>query len=402
MTQHSLEPSAEAAAPRGRVVVGFVGPIGVQGHSFLRYLDELSASLAQRPEIEVRHAARPSTPRWAQPPSSFGLRRIAGRLRARIRTAIARELRRRRTRRLPPEVTHLEADVIHLVAPGDSMFIPQLGSRPTVVTVHDLFGSADGAPDRDRLTRSRADRRGGYFENLARSTRLVCVSEMTRQEVLEHVSIDPTRVSVIPNGVDRRFIQLPEERLKHRLDELPSAASRIFHLSSSDRRRKNVETTLPVLRRLLDDGLDVRLVRAGAPLSIGQRRLATELGVLDRIDDLGRVDDDALVEVYNVADVLLFPSLYEGFGLPPLEAMACGTPVVASDIAAAREVIGDAGLFADPLDANGLADQIVRILGDGELASTLRARGLERVKEFTWESVAGQFEELYRSLADSK
>ena len=107
------------------------------------------------------------------------------------------------------------------------------------------------------------------------------------------------------------------------------------------------------------------------------------------------------MERYNIADVLLFPSLYEGFDLLPLEAMACGTPIVASDIAAAREVIGEADLFADPLDAGGMADQIAKILGDDELASTLRAGGRERVKDFTWESVADQFEELYRSLAAS-
>jgi hypothetical protein len=104
-----------------------------------------------------------------------------------------------------------------------------------VVTVHDLFGEAAGAPDSGRTPPARARQPGGgYFKNLARAAHLVCVSEMTCQEVLEYVDIDSTCVSVIPNGFDRRFTRLPDEQIERRRDGLPSATWRVFHLSSTD------------------------------------------------------------------------------------------------------------------------------------------------------------------------
>lgn len=393
MADHALDRPSEAAAPEDRVAVGFVGPIGVQGFSFLRYVDELSDAFGSRPGFEVRHLARPAAPRWERRPSQFRLRRIAGRLRHRFR--------RRPPRQPPAGIGAFEADVYHFVAPGDAWLIPELPNHPSVVTVHDLLSGSDWRVRDGALPRPTLSRGGRYLESLAMAAHLVCVSESTRSEVLEYVDIDPSRVSAIPNGLDPRFKPLEDARVAAARDRLPTARWRVFHLSSSDKDRKNIETTLRVLRRLRDDGLDVRLVRAGAYLSAAQARLANELGVAELVDDLGRVDDDGVLELYNVADVLLFPSLYEGFGLPPLEAMACGMPVVASDIGAAREVVGDAGLLAAPLDADGLANHIASVLTNERLAAELRTRGFERVTHFTWESVADRFEALYRSLAEA-
>jgi len=113
---------------------------------------------------------------------------------------------------------------------------------------------------------------------------------------------------------------------------------------------------------------------------------------------LGRVTDSDLIGLYNLADVFVFPSLYEGFGFPPLEAMACGTPVVASNAASLPEVVGDAGLLVDPRDPEVMAEAIHRVLQDRDLAEELRRRGLERAQQFTWERAARETLAVYEMM----
>ncbi|MER3404504.1 MAG: glycosyltransferase family 1 protein, partial [Chloroflexota bacterium] len=113
------------------------------------------------------------------------------------------------------------------------------------------------------------------------------------------------------------------------------------------------------------------------------------------------VDDAALRALYTAASALAYPSLYEGFGIPPLEAMACGTPVVASNVSSIPEVVGDAGLLVDPLDHGALAAALARVLTDRALAQELRRRGLERARQFTWERQARKLMALYRGITNS-
>ena len=121
--------------------------------------------------------------------------------------------------------------------------------------------------------------------------------------------------------------------------------------------------------------------------------------MIDSVVEEGRVDDERLVELYNAAELLLFPSFHEGFGWPPLEAMACGTPVVVAEIPALRETAGDAALYAAPADDERLAEQAAQVLGDPALAERLSAAGLERAGLFSWERCAAAYAELYRAAA---
>jgi glycosyltransferase involved in cell wall biosynthesis len=128
--------------------------------------------------------------------------------------------------------------------------------------------------------------------------------------------------------------------------------------------------------------------------------LATRLGISEHLRDLGPVDDQGLADLYNAADVLLFPSLYEGFGWPPLEAMATGLPVVCSRAGSLAEVVGDAALTAEPEDVSGLANHVAAVLTDPSLVASLRLRGFERAKLFNWDRTAEKFEAVYREVLE--
>ena len=140
-------------------------------------------------------------------------------------------------------------------------------------------------------------------------------------------------------------------------------------------------------------------MRTGRPLAGAERALARRLGVLESIVELGAVPDQELVGLYNAVDVLLFPSLYEGFGWPPLEAMASGTPVVCSRAGSLDEVVGNAALTADPEDVDALTWHVRSVLTDEGLRGALVQRGLAHVAQFSWRRTAEQLIEVYRGVA---
>jgi len=160
---------------------------------------------------------------------------------------------------------------------------------------------------------------------------------------------------------------------------------------------KNRERLLQAFARLQARGLKHTLVVAGqrAWRYEGEAPLARRLGLADSVRFLGHVPQADLPALYSAADLFVFPSLYEGFGLPALEAMACGTPVVASNVSALPEVVGDAALQVSPLDVEALADAIERLLRDDRLRADLRERGLERARQFSWEKAARRTAEVY-------
>jgi glycosyltransferase involved in cell wall biosynthesis len=174
----------------------------------------------------------------------------------------------------------------------------------------------------------------------------------------------------------------------------------LLHVSTGDA-YKNVEGTLRTLAALRAGGETVVLLRAGQPLSAVQRELAAALGLAGAVHDLGRVDDQRLVELYNLADVLLFPSHYEGFGWPPLEAMACGTPVVTSETSALLEVTGDAALHASADSPPALACAVRTILDDTATRDRLAAAGQERAAHYRWSDTADAYSAVYHQLLDS-
>lgn len=230
--------------------------------------------------------------------------------------------------------------------------------------------------------------------------RIITDSESSRRDIVRFLHFPPERVNAIPIGVSPHFAPASKEacqRVRQRYD-LP--ADYILTVGSLSP-RKNLETLFAAYQQLRQRGLPHHLVVVGptAWKSSGIFQRMRVLGLEDDVLLTGFVAESDLPALYAGASVFAFPSLYEGFGLPPLEAMACGAPVVTSNRSSLPEVVGDAGLLVEPLDADALASALDRMLTDHELSSGLIKRGLARAASFTWERTARAHSEVYAELA---
>lgn len=231
-----------------------------------------------------------------------------------------------------------------------------------------------------------------------RARKVLTISEHTRRDVIQLLHLPPERVVTTYCGVGASFRPLPPAEIQayRRARGLPERF--ILYLGTLEP-RKNLPTLIRAYARLRSAGVGGHtLVLAGAPgwqhEAISRLLVAHRLGEHVRL--LGYVDPEELALCYNAADLFVYPSLYEGFGLPVLEAMACGTPVVSSNAASLPEVVGEAGLLVDPLDESQLAEAIGRALNDAGLRARLRQAGLERARRFSWTAMAEQTLDIYQ------
>ncbi len=268
---------------------------------------------------------------------------------------------------------------------------------PRVLTVHDVTFFI--LPRRYPLLRRL------YFQALtmqaARRAKAVLVpSRSVGDEARPFLGIPADKLTVTHEGVDPEFRPLEREacrRLARERYGLPDG----YLLSLGTREPgKNREAILWAMRYLLDLGEDPHLAVVGQPAwgAELEQVAVTQLGLADRVHFTGYVLQKDLPALYNAASIFVFPSLHEGFGLPVLEAMACGTPVVTSNVSALPEVAGDAAILVDPNDAHALADAINYVLNDAAEAARLRKAGIERAAAFTWDACAEATLAVYRRL----
>jgi glycosyltransferase involved in cell wall biosynthesis len=300
----------------------------------------------------------------------------------------------------PRSLRHRQVLVFHLVDHGYAHAIRTLDPARTVVTCHDLIPllAAEGVI-RMPVSATVARTFRWRIAHLRRARAVIAVSDATKATLERHAGVPADRIAVIPQGVSPIFKPARDTGQATRAAAGLSGRTAVLLQVASRVRYKNTPAALHALAHLraaLGDG--VVLVRVGSPMFPDEADLAAGLGVLNAVHEIGSVDDETLVAWYNAADALVFPSLWEGFGWPPLEAMACGTPVVASDTPAVAEVVGDAGILVPPDDAAALAASVERVLADRPLAKSLTRKGLARAREFTWGRTAAATMTVYERL----
>lgn len=302
----------------------------------------------------------------------------------------------------PRAVRARRADVFHILDHGYAQLIQGLDPQRTVVTCHDLIpllAAERVIPVDIPATAARTFRR--RMVHLARARRVITGSHATKATLERYTAVRGDQIVVIPYGVNPVFRPVAGVRaMRRRSAGLDDSVCVILQVATAVR-YKNTPVLLRALAELRTRIERVVLVRIGAPPFPDETDLAARLRVASSITCLGRVEDRTLAEWYNAADVLAFPSLWEGFGWPTLEAMACGTPVVAADIAPVAEVVNDAAMLVPPQDPSAIARAIERVLTDPALAQALREKGLARAAQYSWRRTAACTAAVYDDLLRS-
>jgi len=280
-----------------------------------------------------------------------------------------------------------EIDVFH----ATHFVLPVVRGAKTLLTVHDLTWLRHPELFSDQRLNSR-----GYSKELPRALEradtIVAVSASTKQDLMDLMGVDGHRIQVVHEGVEPHFfvadgaLEISEARTRYDLDR-----PYMLFLVGTPEPRKNLKRTLAAVR---EANVDLELALVGPKESLH----VLLGGDVKGVHLLGSVTDHDLPLLLAGAEIALYPSLYEGFGLPLLEAMAAGTAVITSNISACPEVIGEAGICVDPYDVSAIAGAIIQLVNDTDLRYSLGAAGRIRASEMTWRNAAKQMNFIYHAL----
>ncbi|MDQ2715934.1 MAG: glycosyltransferase family 4 protein [Chloroflexota bacterium] len=238
-------------------------------------------------------------------------------------------------------------------------------------------------------------------EAVAAADVVAAISHATKQALIEHYKAPPQKITVIPCGIAPHFQRVTDPALleaTRRKFDLHHPL--ILGVGTLEPRKNHLGLIKAFYEAQQGQEGPAMLALAGGQgwLYEETRRVVTELKLEDKVRFLGRVDDADLVALYSLADVFAFPSFFEGFGMPPLEAMACGAPVITSNTSSLPEVTGEAALLVDPHDTQALADAIRRVIGDEGLREELRQKGYLQAQRYTWSESARKMLSVYQKL----
>jgi len=298
---------------------------------------------------------------------------------------------------LPIELVTGRVDILH----SPDFVLPPTLARRKVLTVHDLsfmrYPECSSPPLLEYLLRS-------VPRSVAHADLILADSQSTRRDLLELLNVPPERVVVLYAGVEPRYA--PQEPAAVQAVARRYGLARPFILGLGTLQPRKNYVRLIRAYHLLRQRHDVphQLVIGGGRGWLYEDIDATiaELGLEEKVRLVGFVDDADLPALYAAADLFAFPSLYEGFGIPVLEAMGCGTPVVTADNSSLPEVAGDAAMLVDALDVEALADALWRLIDDGALRQILVQRGQQQVQRFTWRAAAEQLLGAYGALGGAE
>jgi glycosyltransferase involved in cell wall biosynthesis len=282
-----------------------------------------------------------------------------------------------------------------------SYFVPLRKVCPCVVVVHDLTFKAH--PEWfARDWRMRFD--SLFWGAVGKAERIITVSEYSRSDIVRMLGVEPERVTAIPEAADELFRPISDEaRLRAVRDRFGLPPGFVFTVGAIHTRR-NLERLIEALALSRDStGDEVFLLITGTPAPFSPPvdidGTAERCGLTGRVRHVEYVSDEELLLLYNACGLFAYPSIYEGFGLPVIEAMACGAPVVCSNVTSIPEVAGDATLYFDPEKTEEIAEAISSVLVDETLRSRLSKAGLERASQFSWRRTAEETLEVFKQVA---
>jgi len=299
---------------------------------------------------------------------------------------------------LPLKLPKAKIDIYH----GPNFTLPLFSRAKKIVTIYDmtLFITPEAYK---RLSRFRVQ----WLLKLSakKANKIIAGSENTKRDIIEILKLPNEKIKVIYIGIDDIYRPIADKyKLGNIKNKYKIDSKFILHVGSLQA-RKNIPRLIEAYSKLPMELLaKYQLVIAGKRSWKVEEILAKvkQLGLNDKVVFTGFVDDNDLPLLMNAANLLVFPSLYEGFGIPPLEAMACETPVVASNTSSIPEVVGDAALLFDPYNIKEMTKAINRALTDVKLRNKLRKRGFERIKQFSWEKAARETLQVYKEVYKNK
>ena len=294
--------------------------------------------------------------------------------------------------RVPMHLRRERVDLFH----SPHYVLPPLTPCRSIVTIHDCIHLMFPQYLPNRLAYLYAK----TFLHIAsrRSNRILTVSESSKKDIVRLLNVPQEKVTVIYNAIDERFRKEPDEEAVWKVRERYQLHDPFILYTGNIKPHKNLERLIDAFYRLRRNGLThVRLLIIGDEISKypNLRRAVHRYQLHKHVRFLGYVSNDLLAVLYRLADVFAFPSLYEGFGLPPLEAMAIGAPVVTSNVSSLPEVVGDAALLIDPLDPDSIADGLRRVLTDSSLREELRIKGFAQARKYSWDRSVSHVRKIY-------
>jgi glycosyltransferase involved in cell wall biosynthesis len=297
--------------------------------------------------------------------------------------------------RIPWRLWREHVDLVH----EPHYVLPPATRCRSVVTIHDCIHLMFPQYLRNRLAYAYA--RTSMWTATRQASRILTVSEASKRDILHFFDIPPEKVQVVYNAIDHRFLTAPDEATTDRVRQRYQLDHPFVLYVGNIRPHKNLERLIDAFGRARPRGPEgLKLVVIGDEVSkYPSLRQTVHRHKLDKhVRFLGFQPHETLASFYRLAAAFVFPSLYEGFGLPPLEAMACGTPVVTSNVSSLPEVAGDAALLVDPYNVEAIAEGLVIVLTDEARRQRMIVRGLARARQFSWAESVARIHAVYQEV----
>jgi glycosyltransferase involved in cell wall biosynthesis len=297
--------------------------------------------------------------------------------------------------KIPLDLRRERANLFH----APHYVLPPLTPCRSVVTIHDCIHLR--FPQYLPSRAAHAYARGSLWAATHQADRILTVSEASKKDILDYFHVPESKIDVIYNAIDERFNEPPAPDEIERVKERYQLNDPFVLYAGNIKPHKNLERLIEAFHMFRRPAFEhVRLLIIGDEITkyATLRRAVHRLKLHKHVRFFGFVPDQTLAALYRLAAVFVFPSLYEGFGLPPLEAMASGAPVITSNVSSLPEVVGDAALLIDPYDPEAIADAMRRVFSDEALRQQLKERGHIRARHFSWDRSVRRVHEIYQEV----